>query len=211
MTSLASLLEKSSTETILDVDKLLNRDAPLQKGESEPQLMLSDLKGLSLLLPEERERLLKLQGELERMRLEAESLSHQRAVVEVLSRPVVNKVLHGTRGGRFAAYGRTAPSSLPSAQLAAPSKGRDFGDIGVDVRDAGSPIYIPPYNQSPKAGARQRTGGNAGTQVLARGTAGRAVLPSAAPLSAETQRIATQPQLLVPRRTRRRAGPKASA
>ncbi|RYG65117.1 hypothetical protein EON64_12605, partial [archaeon] len=165
------------------------------------------MKSQDLLLPEERERLQKLQGELHRMRLEVESLSHQRAVVEVLSRPVISKVLQVTRGGRCSSGQRDqhqipAASSNPAASAVA---NKEQGGIGVEVRDPASHIFIPPYRHpGPRRAAGSSQTGTGGGSLLARGVAGRAVLPSVSPLSAEVQRIVTQPQL-VPRRARRRS------
>lgn len=96
----------------------------------------SVLDTLTLITPEEHENLLRMQGELERLRLESASMAHRRLIVEMVTRPIVSEIKH--KFSMFnAPYKRTEKAS---EQPEAKNK--------VETGPVDSAIFIPPFHSN---------------------------------------------------------------
>eukprot|EP01039_Chlorochromonas_danica_P008216 gene8216-9063_t len=163
--------------------------------------VLEALQGVALVLPAEQERLLKAQEEVRLLLLEAESLSHQRTVVEVVSRPIVSKVRQMQKTLQEEVYGLqrrargTAPSSSSSSTPAAVTR----REPEVRVVSADKPIFISAYAPPRPARVPSSSVGGGGGGVTARAVGASVVLPSRqAGVPREVAALKTRPRPMAP-------------
>lgn len=147
-----------------------------------------NLIGVSRFLTEDEKKSIgNIENEIYRIQAELQSVSHERVVIDVLSRPVLTEIEHN-RGVRIQAskeayLQRRSGVEQPSSSSTRPTNGKGTGSSPED------PIYIPPYVSSymrvmktqqpvPYAGPHQGGFNTSVHNVAVRTTASTTMVPS---------------------------------
>jgi hypothetical protein len=152
------------------------------------------LESVQLISPEERKRLDSMQEELDRLRLDLQSLSHRRTVLDVVSRPVVNKAKRSSKQVQEKAYQTNRQGRGAASTVTADTK----------IVDVDAPIPIPSYHRDrPQAGyinGNRSSSSSSYNRGITRveGVRGKTLLPSVhtGALPLELQGLRTQPRYI---------------